>query len=197
MRRALARAAPSAPDAPFVARPARLDALPQPRFLLRQLLVEPFELARLGLERGRLLLEVGGVAARPRREAAAIELDDPRGERRQEGAIVRDEEERAWITAQVFLEPADRVDVEMVGRLVEQQQVAARTTSARPSSARRRQPPDSSSIGRSAGSDSRETICSTFCSSRQPSRSSSRCCSPPSRSSAAASMRLRHATAAW
>ena len=70
-----------------------------------------------------LLLEVARVAARPRREPAAIELDDARGERGEEGAVVGDEQERAGIAAQVLLEPADRVDVEMVGRLVEQQQV--------------------------------------------------------------------------
>ncbi len=57
-------------------------------------------------------------------------------------------------------------------------------TSALPSSVRRRQPPDSSPQRRSAGSDSRDTTISTFCSSRQPSRSSSWCCSAPRRSSA-------------
>ena len=59
-----------------------------------------------------------------------------------------------------------------------------------PSSVRRRHPPDSSRIGRSAGSDSRDRTISTFCSSRHPSRSSSWCCSSPSRSSATASSGL-------
>ena len=64
-----ARSAISARDASFVAGAARLDALAQPRLLLQQLLVEPLELARLGVERGVLLLQVARVAARPRRAA--------------------------------------------------------------------------------------------------------------------------------
>ena len=48
---------------------------------------------------------------------------------------------------------------------------------ARASSTRRRQPPDSVSTEPSAGRSSRESISSTRCSNRQPSRSSSSCCS--------------------
>ena len=44
----------------------------------------------------------------------------------EERAIVGDEEDRAAVFAQEFLEPADRVDVEMVGRLIEQQHVRLR-----------------------------------------------------------------------
>ena len=110
-------------DAPFVAGPACLDALPQPRLLLQQLLVEPLELASLGIEGRLLLLQVVRIAARPRREAAAIELDDACGDRGEEGAVVGDEEDGARIALQVFLEPADGVDIEMVRGLVEQEQV--------------------------------------------------------------------------
>ena len=46
-------------------------------------------------ERGRLLLEILRVAARPRRQPAAIELDDPRRERVEERAVVGDEQQRA------------------------------------------------------------------------------------------------------
>ena len=66
------------------------------------------------------------VVARPRGEAAAIELDDPRRELLEERAIVRDEDDGAGVVGEKGFEPLDRVDVEMVGRLVEQQQVGLR-----------------------------------------------------------------------
>ena len=79
------------------------------------------------VERGGLLLEVRGVAAGPRGQAAAIELDDARRQRGEERAVVGDEQQRAGVPAQVLLEPADGVDVEVIGRLVEQQQIRLRT----------------------------------------------------------------------
>ncbi len=112
--------------APLVARAARLDALPQPDFFLRQFLVEALEVARLVLQRRRFLLEIRRIAAGPRRERATIEFDDPGGEVREEGAIVGDEEQRSRKRREVLFQPADRVDVQMVGRLVEQQDVRLR-----------------------------------------------------------------------
>ena len=50
VRRALGAQLHQVLDAPFVPRPPRLDALAQPRLFLRQLLVEPGEIARLVLE---------------------------------------------------------------------------------------------------------------------------------------------------
>ena len=44
----------------------------------------------------------------------------------EERAVVGDEQQRAGEIAQVVLEPPDRVDVEVVGRLVEQQQIRLR-----------------------------------------------------------------------
>ena len=86
---------------------------------------------------------------------------------------------RSWVTnttapaivGEEVLEPGDRVDVEVVGRLVEQQHVglgrparapAARAAASRPTACRRRA---------SAGSSSRDRIRSTWCSRRQSSAS--------------------------
>jgi hypothetical protein len=65
----------------------------------------------------------GVVAAGDVEQAAAIELDDAGRQRPQEGAVVGDEEQGDAGAQQVLLEPADRLDVEVVGRLVEEQQV--------------------------------------------------------------------------
>ena len=83
-------------------------------FALRQLLVgEP--LLFLALERG--------VVAGPRRQPAAIELDDPRRQPLEERAIVRHEDDGAAILGEEGFEPGDRLDVEVIGGLVEQQQI--------------------------------------------------------------------------
>ena len=146
-RRALVAASPcSARTRPSFARPPRLDALAQPHFLLGQPLVELLLPDRLVGEPLVLLAEERRVVARPRRQPAAIELDDARREPLEERAIVRDEDDGAGVLGQKRLEPRDRVDVEMVGRLVEQQQVglrpparapAARGAASRPTACRR------------------------------------------------------------
>ena len=71
--------------APLVPRPARLYTLPQPRFFLFELLVEPPELQRFRVERLRLLLEVQRIAAghevsRPR-SSSTIRVASARGMR--------------------------------------------------------------------------------------------------------------------
>ena len=71
-----------------------------------------------GLEGG----EVARVAAQP----AAVELDDARRHRVEEGAVVRDQHDAAAEADEQLLQPDDRVEVEVVGRLVEQQQRRAR-----------------------------------------------------------------------
>src|SRR5690606_11744072 len=73
-----------------------------------------------------LLLEPGAVVALPRDAVAAVELEDPAGGVVEEVAVVRDRDDRAGIFRQIALEPRDRLGVEMVGRLVEQQHVGAR-----------------------------------------------------------------------
>ena len=53
----------------------------------------------------------------------AIELENPAGDVVEEVAIVRDRDDRARVVLEEALEPGDRLGVEMVRRLVEQQQV--------------------------------------------------------------------------
>ena len=77
-------------------------------------------LARQALE---LLLEPARVVALERDAPAAVELQDPLGDVVEEVAIVGDRDDRARVLLQEPLQPEDRLGVEVVGRLVEQQQV--------------------------------------------------------------------------
>ena len=70
-----------------------------------------------------LLLEPGRVVAFPGKGACAVQLENPAGDVVEEVAIVRDGDDRSLVLVQEVLEPGDRLGVEMVGRLVEQQQV--------------------------------------------------------------------------
>src|SRR5262249_5886920 len=88
---------------------ARERALP--RSCLEAFLLEPLLLLP---EPSRVISLVGNAAA-------AIELEDPAGDVVEEVAVVGDDQNRAGIIAQVTFEPADRLGVEMVGGLVEQQ----------------------------------------------------------------------------
>ena len=105
-----------------IARAAGLDALADPDLLLRPELVEAPALERL---RGELLLLaplVGGEVARKRAQQAAVELDDAGRDPVEERAVVSDDDGGRALEQQV-LEQRDAVDVEVVGRLVEQQQL--------------------------------------------------------------------------
>ena len=70
-----------------------------------------------------LLLEPARVVALEREAAAAVELEDPARDVVEEVAIVGDGDDRALVLLEVPLEPGDRLGVEVVRRLVEQQQV--------------------------------------------------------------------------
>ena len=77
-----------------------------------------------------LLLELVGarglegvVVALVPRDRAVVEVEHVRADRVQKGARVRDDHERLAPALQVLLEPQHRVQVEVVGRLVEQQHV--------------------------------------------------------------------------
>ncbi len=70
-----------------------------------------------------LLLEPARVVALERDAPAAVELEDPVGDVVEEVAVVGDRHDRARVLLQEALEPVDRLGVEVVGRLVEQQQV--------------------------------------------------------------------------
>ena len=107
--------------APLVARAPRLDAAAQPRFFCRQRLVELVVGQRLVLEPLLFLAHEGGVVAWPGGQPAAIQLHDPGRQPLQERAVVGDQQHRAGVVGQESLHPFDRVDVQVVGRLVEEQ----------------------------------------------------------------------------
>ncbi len=110
-------------DPSFVPRAAGLDAFANPRFLLSQLLVEEIPLASFGRQQLLPPLEEGGIVARPVREAAAIELDDPGRQVFQEDPVMGDENDRAHIPQEERLQPTNRFDVKVVGGLVQEQDI--------------------------------------------------------------------------
>ncbi len=85
--------------------------------------------------RGVALLEVLRVVGVVLGDLAQRQVGDVRDDGVEEVAIVRDEDHRVRIGDEVFLEPVARVEIEMVGRLVEQQQVGLRSAAAWPARA--------------------------------------------------------------
>ena len=77
-------------------------------------------------EAGLLLLEPRRVVALERDAAPAVELEDPAGDVVEEVPVVGDGHDRARVLLQEPLEPVDRLGVEVVRGLVEQQQVGLR-----------------------------------------------------------------------
>ena len=99
------------------------DSALQPVELELQLRVEPLGVARL-LRIDRLGPGVEAAEADlGAAQSAAVEPERGAGEALQEGAVVADRDEGAGVAAEPVLEPFDRGEVEMVGRLVEQQHV--------------------------------------------------------------------------
>src|SRR2546425_5436274 len=62
----------------------------------------------------------------PWNAVSAIELEDPAGDVVEKVAVMGDRDDRPRVFLQVALEPRDRLDVEVIGGLVEQQHVRAR-----------------------------------------------------------------------
>src|SRR5262245_60025873 len=122
------------------------------RGFLAALLLEPLLLLR---EPGRVIALVGDAAA-------AIELEDPAGHVIEEIAVVGDDQDRTGIIAQMALEPADGLGVEMVGGLVEQEQV--RLLKKQP--AERHPPPDSVLTSASSGGQRSASIAWSILESR-------------------------------
>ena len=110
-------------DAAFVAGAPGLDPFADPHFFLGQPLVEELLLPGLGVQDLVAALEERRIVAGPVVELAAVELDDPRRQLFQEHPVVGDEDQGAAGTRQEGLEPADGVDIEVVGRLVQQQDI--------------------------------------------------------------------------
>ena len=71
------------------------------------------------------LLVLAEVALEPAHLAVALEREHVRGDAVEEPAVVADDDGAAGEALEAVLERAQRVDVEVVGRLVEQQHVAA------------------------------------------------------------------------
>ena len=91
--------------------------------LSRNLLLAAICVALIALIGGTALLRIGAVVATETRHMVGTHLPDPIDDRVQEGAIVARNNECAVSCAQRPLQPLDRLNVEMVRRLVEQQQV--------------------------------------------------------------------------
>ncbi len=70
-----------------------------------------------------LLLEPARVVAFPRNTRTTIELEDPARDVVEEVPVVRDRDHGAVVVLQVPFEPGDRLRVEVVRRLVEQEQI--------------------------------------------------------------------------
>ena len=68
------------------------------------------------------LAQVAGVVARVVGERSQPDLGDPGDDGIQEEAIVRDQDHRVRIVCEVLLEPVARLEIQVVGRLVQQEQ---------------------------------------------------------------------------
>ena len=88
-----------------------------------EFLVKGSPLFFLCLEGCSLTLQIGVVVAGPTGEVAPVQLHDACGELPEEGAVVCHEEECRLHLEQEALEPEDRFEIEMIGRLIQQQHV--------------------------------------------------------------------------
>ena len=109
--------------AALVAGASGLDALPNPVLFLRQAFVEQSVTCFLFFQSLLFELQVVGVVAGPADDAAAINLHDAGRKFLRKRAIVRDENNAAFVAANFVLEPLNGGDVQMVGGLVQQQQI--------------------------------------------------------------------------
>jgi hypothetical protein len=110
-------------EARLAARAAGLGRLADPLELARDHLLALLVLPALRLELVLLLLQVFAVVALVRPAAAALDLEHPADDVVEEVPVVRDQDHGALVLLQMVLEPLDRVGVEVVRRLVEQEHV--------------------------------------------------------------------------
>ena len=122
-RRALLAQRLKAAHASRVARAPRFHAAANPGFLLREELVELALAHRVVRERFGLALLVFAEVARIGRETPAVELEDSVRDTVEEAPVVRHEDHASGERGERLFQPLDRIDVEMIGRLVEQKQV--------------------------------------------------------------------------
>ncbi len=104
---------------------SRFSPAPQPgQFAAHQrLALLPFDGALLFLLF--LFFEVVGIAPGKTLHRAAINFDDATGHTIQKVAVVRDEQERARVLREVGFKPRHGINIEMIGRLIEDQQIRA------------------------------------------------------------------------
>ena len=109
--------------ATFVAGSTRLDSLSNPHFFLPEFLVKQGIRRLLILDRFFLTSQEVSVIARPACDLATVDFEYPRGEFLQKCPIVGNKHHGARVRVDLVFEPLDRRNIEMIGRLVEQQQV--------------------------------------------------------------------------
>jgi len=68
------------------------------------------------------LAVIGAVVAAERGQSAVAQLPDPVDGRVEEGPVVGRDDDRAGSPSQVLLEPFEGVEIEVIGRLVEEQE---------------------------------------------------------------------------
>ncbi len=111
--------------AALIPRPSRLDPFANPDLLLCQLLVEALLRGAFRIELRTLELLVAGEIAGIRAQPSTIELHDACHGTVQERAVVGNDDGGRDAHEQC-LESLDRLDVQMIGRLIEQQHVGLR-----------------------------------------------------------------------
>ena len=109
--------------APFVTGSARLDALTNPGFFLRQLLVEQRVGGGFGSQLLLLVLQKAAVVTLPVDQLAAIQLQNPGCQRLQERTVVGNKQHRTTKLQQHRLQPGNGMDIQVVGRLIQQQHI--------------------------------------------------------------------------
>lgn len=107
----------------FVTSTARLDTLTDPGLFLSQFLVEFGVFLGLDIHLMLLLSLVGRVIARVTPETATVQLQNLGREALQESPVVGDEQYGAREGRDLLFQPGDGIEIQMVGRLIEQQQV--------------------------------------------------------------------------
>src|SRR5581483_424140 len=113
-------------DARLRLRRARLRPAAQPLHLAPHEIRERFLIRRLVAQQLIALLQKIAVAALALKESVGIrmiQLEHPLADVVEEVAVVTDDDERLGLASQERLEPEDRLDIEMVRRLVEQQHI--------------------------------------------------------------------------
>ena len=109
--------------AAFITGTARFDAFAYPCFFLCVEFVEEAVMFRLDCQLLRFFLAVFGERAGIGAQNTAIEFDDARGDVVQKTAVVGNHDQAAFKRLEQVFQPDNRVDVQMVGRFVQQQYV--------------------------------------------------------------------------